>query len=114
MFCEERVIMRFRFPLITLWASLVYLLIATAVTGKQCFDQLRIFNQGAAKASGPLEFINPAWVIQETDVALDRLWWMCTAIGVGIVLLAASTVWVSVVGKGSIADQNAPPDRPRE
>lgn len=106
--------MRSRFPLIALWASLVYLLVATAVTGKHCFDQLRVFHQGAAQASGPLEFISPAWVIQQADVALERLWWMCVAIGVGIVLLAASTVWVSVVGQGSAAERGAAADRPRE
>ena len=104
--------MQRRFSLIALWASLVYLLVATAITGKPCFDQLRVFNQGAAKASGPLEFISPAWVIQEADKALARLWWMCVAVGVGILLIASSTVWVSLTGCDSATDRSAAPDRP--
>ncbi len=96
-------VMRFRLPLIALWLSLLYLLLATAVTGKLLFDQLRVFNRGAATASEPMQFVNPAWVIQEADMALSRLWWMCSAIGFGILLLAASTVWVSLIGSGSFA-----------
>jgi hypothetical protein len=92
-----------RLPLVALWASLAYLLAATAVTGKLCFDQLRVFNQGAAQASGPFQTISPGWVIQEADVALARFWWMCVAIGVGIMLLAMSSVWVSLSGRSSSA-----------
>jgi hypothetical protein len=86
--------------LAALWASLAYLVVATAVTGKLCFDQLRVFYQGAAEASGPFQFVSPAWVIQQANVALDRLWWMCVAVGVGIVLVAMSSVWVSLSGRG--------------
>src|SRR5262245_15758645 len=103
--------MKPRLPVLTLWASLLYLLIATAVTGKLCFNQLRVFNQGAAKASGPTEFVNPAWVIREADKALDRLWWMCAAVGVGIVLIAVSAVWVSLSGQVSTAEPAVAPDR---
>jgi hypothetical protein len=106
--------MKHQLPLIALWASLVYLLIASSVTGKACFDQIRVFNQGAAKASGPLEFLSPAWVIQEADVAMVKLWWMCLAIGVGIVLIAASTVWVSLSGRRATAGPGASPGRHRD
>jgi hypothetical protein len=88
--------MRERFPLIALWASLGYLFAATAVTGKAPFDQVRVFNRGAAEASGPLEFISPAWVVVQADLLLTRLWWMFLAVGFGIVLIAMSTVWVSL------------------
>jgi hypothetical protein len=103
--------MGFRLALTALWVSLVYLLAAAAVTGKFCFDQLRVFHQGAAKASGPLEFVSPAWVIQQADEALDRLWWMCTAVGIGLVLLAASAVWVSLAGRSSAEPYAAPDQR---
>jgi hypothetical protein len=93
--------MRARFPYFALWTSLMYLLAATAITGKLCFDQLRVFNQVAATASGPLEFLSPAWVVQQADLAMGRLWGMCAAIGLGIVLIAASTMWVSLAGRVS-------------
>jgi hypothetical protein len=48
-------------------------------------------------------------VIQQADEALDRLWWMRTAVGIGLVLLAASAVWVSLAGRGSVAESNLTP-----
>ena len=83
-------------PLVALWASLGYLVAVTAFTGRLAFDQARVFNQGAAQASGPLEFISPSWLLQQTDLLLVRLWWMFLAVGIGIVFIAMSTVWVSL------------------
>jgi hypothetical protein len=83
-------------PLVTLWASLAFLVAVNVGTGKLVFDQVRAFNQGAAQASGPLEFISPSWLIQQTDLLLVRLWWMFLASGVGIAFIAMSTVWVSL------------------
>jgi len=88
--------MKERLPLIALWVSLAYLVVATAATGKAALDQVRVFNRGAAEASGPLEFISPAWVVVQADLLLARLWWMFAAVGVGIMLIAMSTVWVSL------------------
>ena len=61
------------------------------------------FQVFAAEASGPLQFVSPQWVIRQADVALDRLWWLCVAVGVGILLLAMSSVWVSLSGRGPSA-----------
>jgi hypothetical protein len=91
--------MKPRLPWVALWSSLVYLIVATALTGKLCFDQMLVFGQGAAQASGSLQAVSPVWVVQEANAALARLWWMCAAIGVGIVLIAASVVWVSAAGR---------------
>jgi hypothetical protein len=96
--------MRIRSPLFALWISLLYLLFATAITGKMCFDRLRVLNQGAATASGPLEFISPSWLIQQTDLAMASLWQMCAAIGVGMILITASAVWVSLADRRRSAD----------
>jgi hypothetical protein len=61
--------MRRRLPFIALWASMVYLIAAMAVTSKLCFDQLRAFNRGAAEATGPFAAMSPAWVIATADAA---------------------------------------------
>ena len=61
--------MKRRLPFIALWASLVYLIAAMAVTSKLCFDQLRAFNRGAAEATGPFTAMSPAWVIVTADTA---------------------------------------------
>jgi hypothetical protein len=60
--------MKSRLPLIAVLGSLAYVVIATAVTGKMCFDQIRVFNQGEAQASGPMDLISPAWVILQADL----------------------------------------------
>ena len=95
--------MRRRLPIITLWASLVYLLAALVVTSKLCFDQLRAFGLGAAEATGPFSTMSPGWVIVTADAALGRLWWLCVATGLGILLVALSALWVGLLQSRSTA-----------
>ena len=83
-------------PYIALWASLVYLVVALAVTGKLCRDSLREFHRGTAQATGPLEAMSPAWVLHTADAAIERLWWLLAAVGLGVLFVAMSAVWVSV------------------
>jgi hypothetical protein len=90
-------------PFFALWASFGYLVVVYVVIGKLVFDQVRAFNQGAAQASGPLEFISPSWLLQQTDFLLVRLWWMFLASGIGIVFIAMSTVWVSLSRRRSVS-----------
>jgi hypothetical protein len=97
-------------PFIALWASLVYLIAALAVTSKLCFDQLRGFARGAAQASGPFDATNPAWVIMMADAAQDRLWWMCAAMGLGALLIALSALWVSLSSRGPTVSADAAAD----
>ncbi|HEY7328825.1 MAG TPA: hypothetical protein VH592_14375 [Gemmataceae bacterium] len=85
-------------PYIALWASLLYLVVALAVTGKLCLDSLRQYHRGAAEATEPFSVMSPSWVIVTTDAAVERLWWLLTAVGLGILLLAMSAVWVSASG----------------
>jgi hypothetical protein len=85
-------------PYIALWASLVYLVVALAVTGKLCLDSLRQFHRGAAEATGPFSAMNPSWVLVTADAAVERLWWLLAAVGLGVLLVAMSAVWVSVSG----------------
>jgi hypothetical protein len=87
-----------KIPYIALWASLVYLVVALAVTGKLCLDSLREFHRGAATATGPLSVMSPSWVIVTADAAAERLWWLFAAVGLGVLLVAVSAVWVSVSG----------------
>jgi len=96
--------MKTRLPLLALWASLAYVIIATAITGKLCFDQIRAFHQGAASASGPMDLISPAWVTQQADKAAGLFMSMWLAVWIGIALLAASTVWVAMTSGTSHSD----------
>jgi len=95
--------MRRRLPIIALWASLIYLIAALAVTSKLCFDQLRVFGQGAAQATGSLDMMSPAWVLATADAAQDRLWWLCAAVSLGVLLVALSGLWVSLSSGGPTA-----------
>jgi hypothetical protein len=91
--------MRHHLPLVALWASLAYLVAALAITSKLCFDGLRAFARGAAEAAGPFQAISPAWVIVTSDAALGRLWWLCSAVGLGVLLVALSAPWISLEGR---------------
>ena len=52
-------------------------------------------------ATGATEFINPGWLIQQSNAAMTRLWPMCAGIGIGSVLIAASTMWISLTWRSS-------------
>lgn len=101
--------MRRRFPLIALWAPLAFLLVTTAVTGKLCLEQLLAMSAGASTATGALEFISPAWVIQQVNLATSKLWGLSAATGTGIILIAASSVWVSLSCGTANLGQSGPP-----
>jgi hypothetical protein len=84
----------------------VYLIAAFAVTSKLRFDQSRAFVRGAAEASGGgfvSVSISPAWIIVTADSLAGRLWWLCGATGLGILLTALSALWVSLTSRGSTA-----------
>ena len=65
--------MRRALPYLALWLSLAYLVGALGVTGKRCFDSLRSLHRGVAQVGG-MQTLNPAWVIERADVALEQLW----------------------------------------
>jgi hypothetical protein len=100
-----------RAPYIALLASLVYLVVALAVTGKLSLDSLRQFHRGAAEATGPFASMNPSWVIVTADAAVERLWWLLTAVGLGVLFVAMSSVWVIVSSTKKPAERGAAPDR---
>jgi hypothetical protein len=83
-------------PFIALWLSLAYLVVALALTGWLCLDAIQVLSRESAKATGQLEFMSPAWVVAGADNAVSRLYWLCASVGLGILFVGMSTVWVSL------------------
>jgi hypothetical protein len=105
--------MRPKLPLIALWGSQLYLVVALAVMSKLCFDEWRAFIRDAAGASGGLFTVtmNPAWVVAKADAAVNRLWWLCAAIAFGILLTALSTLWASLSRQVAGSWKHSDPER---
>lgn len=83
-------------PFVALWASLVYLVAAMVITGWLCLEAIQVLSRESAKATGQLDFMSPAWVVTSADNAVARLYWLCACVGLGVVFIGMSAVWVAV------------------
>jgi hypothetical protein len=87
--------MRRKLPYIALWLSLAYLVGALGAGGHFCFQAVRGFNKGVAKVPGGMT-VNKEWVIEQADHALEWLLILCGAVGLGILFVALSALWVTL------------------
>jgi hypothetical protein len=92
--------MKPKLPFVALWASILYQTVIVVVMSKASFDVLQRYHRtiSSLKAGDPIfgggTALNPAWVAETADAAIETLFWFALLLTAGIVATAASAVWI--------------------
>jgi hypothetical protein len=115
--------MRRIIPLILLWVSLIYLVIAFGVTSTGTFHAL-FYLHGGLPTYNPADWNQHAWMMSQLEITFSWFWALCMSVGLGILLVAVSSLLVSltrraerVISAASIAlpyDSHTAPRPPQD
>jgi hypothetical protein len=97
-----------RIALVCLWLSLIYLVAAFIVTTTGCFAVLLQIH-GSILQYTVIDFAVRNWISTELDLAFHWFWALCVLVGLGILLVAISALWVSLSRSPSAPAQPAGP-----
>jgi hypothetical protein len=98
--------MRRIIPLILLWLSLIYLVIAFGVTSTGCFFAL-FYLHGGLGHYNPGDWNQQAWMTSQVETAFSWFWALCMSVGLGILLVAISSLLVSLTRRAPVPTAEA-------
>ncbi len=94
--------MRRVIPLILLWLSLIFLVIAFGVTSTGTFFAM-FYLHGGLGHYNPGDWNQQAWLTSQVETTFGWFWALCMSVGLGILLVAISSLLVSLTRRAAAA-----------